>query len=87
MILETVIEQHEESYAPPEQEVLRVSLVGDVVFLTIAKWDETRTTRTLTDVASVAVPHCDLMNAIASQVVSNKRREVAKDPNTRLVAR
>jgi hypothetical protein len=45
----------EERYAPPEQVVLRVDVVGDRIFLDICEYDETNKEATLKTVASIAV--------------------------------
>lgn len=79
MIDKTTIWAHDERYAPPEQAVLQVGLVGDVVYLAIGKYSETSEGNSFTVIEQVAVPVCDLLNAVNSAAVSNLRRAAAKD--------
>lgn len=39
-ILDIFIEDYEEKSAPPEQDVLKVAVVADVIFFAIGKWEE-----------------------------------------------
>lgn len=59
-----VIQQSDDEYAPPEQNVLEVAVIGADVFLTIQKHEETRTSVTYTQVAQVAVPWQDLVRSV-----------------------
>jgi hypothetical protein len=49
MIQYTILSQYEEKYAPPDQDVLKVSTVGDIAFLSIGKHTETATDVTFTE--------------------------------------
>lgn len=78
MIQNIYISDADEKYGPPEKPVLEVGMVGDIVFLSIGKAEETPDTRSYTANAHVAVPACDLMNAIKSMAASEHRYDLAK---------
>ena len=60
---EIVITSHQEMYAPPS-DVLSVSLVGDVVFLSIGLYDETHDSTSITDITQIGVKLTDLTTAL-----------------------
>ena len=83
MIEEILISDVEERYAPPEK-VLVVSVVGDIVFLSIGKYDATYSERgveTMADGhANIAIPALDLKEAIQTLLASYLRHEEKREP-------
>lgn len=68
MIQHTLINDYEEKYAPPDSNVLRVAVSGDVAFLEIGSYDETnreaKFTRSDNEDNSIGVPLHQLVNAL-----------------------
>jgi hypothetical protein len=63
MIQSLAIRQHNEKYAPPEK-VLRLGLVGDTLFMSIDKYDESHDTETSTAQAAIGVDLQTLLDAL-----------------------
>ena len=79
MIDNIYIQDADEAYAPAELPVLRVTLIGDVVFLAIGKQEETADSTTFTADATVGVPVADLTNALKIENISNARRAYVRE--------
>lgn len=75
MIEYVVLTDVDEKYAPPEQNVLRVAVVGDQVFLSVSKLDENHTESNLVTIAEIAVDIFDLSDAIMSGFNASIRRK------------
>ena len=69
MIEEIVIQHKEEKYAPCEQPLLSLSLIGDEIYVSVVKTDDfndgTEQGRTYTDIAHVSVDVLELMRCVA----------------------
>ncbi len=74
----TIITSYEEKCAPPEQEVLKVSVVGNAAFLTIGQHEETNKTVAFSETAHITVPLDTLWNTLRTAVVSENAREAEK---------
>lgn len=61
---ETVIQAYSDPYAPPDEPVLRVAVIGDRVLLDICQYDEEPQKVTLTELKTIDVPLMDLLRAI-----------------------
>jgi len=74
------LSDNDENYSPPEKPVLEVGLVGDVVFLTIGKYEETPNERKFisSENAQTAVAVVDLVNAVKALAVSQQRHDLVK---------
>lgn len=75
MINYTVIESYEEKYAPPEENVLLVSVVGDQAFLEIGHHEEGSDHHTFKTRSAISVPVSDLMYGLASAALSCAERD------------
>lgn len=60
------IDQADEEFAPPSQPVLGVEVIGDMVALTIARYEETHDTQTYTTLQEVFVDGTTLLKAITA---------------------
>lgn len=86
MIEEILLSDAEEKYAPAEK-VLKVGVVGDIVFLTICKNAETYTDQLLTNMGEggICVNYTDLQEAVdvlrASAYRSTQKPEVTATPS------
>ena len=87
MIQCTFIETYDERYAPPEQPVLKVSVLEDMAFLEIGKFEETNKEVKFTKIEGITVPLADLANAANIAYVSDvmkverRKREEAQSSN------
>ena len=68
----TLITQWDEGFSPPDQPVLEVDVIGDQVFLTISKYEETDKVRTLTKVATCGVGYQELVMALRTAAVADR---------------
>lgn len=66
---------HDEKYAPPEQPLLQISVVGDTTFLSIRRLDETHLVDTLTTIAEIGVRTGDLVEALAAAIIVDKEQK------------
>jgi hypothetical protein len=64
---------YEEEYAPPELPVLDVTVVGTVVFLDICEYEESRDSRVLNVIASVAVDGEALTQGLSTSALEFQR--------------
>lgn len=78
MIDHIYLTDNDENYAPPEKPILEVGLVGDVVFLSIGRYEETHTDRTFSAIDTVAVPVTDLANALKVLSMSQQRHDLKR---------
>lgn len=78
MIEHIYLSDNDEHYAPPEKPILEVGLVGDVVFLTIGKYDEKPDIRTFEGSGTTGVSVADLVNAIKILAISQHRHDIVK---------
>jgi hypothetical protein len=82
------ISDTDENYAPPEQPILEVGLVGDVAFLTIGTYEESPDERRFTEIerAHVSVPVADLVNALRAMNASQVRQDIVRaNPYAKMV--
>ncbi len=70
----TVVRQVDEKYAPPDQPVLMVSVIGNVAYLEVATLTEDHKTSTLTKIQTVVVPVRELGRALAAGMVDDQDR-------------
>lgn len=63
-VLSTIITSHDEQYGPPDQPILDVSVVDDVVFFSISTYDETHNTTSTETIANISVKLEDLYQAL-----------------------
>lgn len=84
MIEHIYLSDTDEKYAPPEQPILEVGLVGDTVYLTTGRYEETFEERKFTQIegAGISVPVADLVNAIKALAVSQHRHDLVRDLGT-----
>lgn len=71
----TVIRQMDEKYAPPDQPVLMVAVIGNITYLEIATLEENHKTSTLTKIQTVVVPTPELIRALWSGHVDEQDRQ------------
>lgn len=81
MIQDIYIESYEERYAPPEQPVMRVSVVGGIAFISIGKYAENNRASSFVEIRNeknegggMGVPLEDLLEALSTLEFSNKLR-------------
>jgi hypothetical protein len=75
----TIITQWDERHAPPEQPVLQVEVIGDQVFLTIAKCELTYDKTALDRIADCSVGLTELIMALGAgaqaDLIESQRRK------------
>lgn len=59
-----LLEDFEERYAPPSENLLSLSRVGDVIYLEIGTLEETDTVETFTTTAQVAITRDVLLHSL-----------------------
>lgn len=72
---EFVLTSHDEMYAPPEQNVLRVSLVDDVLFFTIAKSEDTFHTTTYTRESGIGVDLIPFLEGVSASINARDKKK------------
>lgn len=66
MIQYTILSQHDDKYAPPDQDVLKVATVGDIAFLSIGQHRENATEVTFTEGEGSSHADVDALDLIVS---------------------
>lgn len=79
MIENIYITDVDDNYAPPEEPVLEVGLVGDVAYLSVGNWTAGPDERKFEATKQIGVPVTDLVNALKVLAASQQRHDLNRE--------